>query len=84
MGWVLVAEVDGELWAALSLSDGRAVADPFRPSADVVGLLHERALHLRDAKRSAPQRLRNARSVRHRPRRAESADRVHRRLGQPT
>ncbi len=27
----LVAEVEGELWAALPLAGGRAVADPFRP-----------------------------------------------------
>lgn len=32
VGRVIVAEVDGELWAALSLSDGRAVADPFAPA----------------------------------------------------
>lgn len=42
-GDVLVAEVDGELLAALSLADGRAVADPFRPTADLVELLRTRA-----------------------------------------
>jgi hypothetical protein len=36
---VLLAEVDGSLWAAVSLADRRAVADPFRPSGDVVRLL---------------------------------------------
>lgn len=43
---VLVAEVDGELQAAVSLADGAAVADPFRPTAEVVGLLRVRASQL--------------------------------------
>ena len=45
----LVAEVDGRLVAAVSLHDGRAVADPFLPTADVVALLRERAGGLRQA-----------------------------------
>jgi hypothetical protein len=40
---VLVAESDGELLAAVSLLDGASVADPFRPTADVVALLRARA-----------------------------------------
>lgn len=36
---VLVAEVDGELRAVLSLRDGSAVADPFHPSAELLALL---------------------------------------------
>jgi hypothetical protein len=40
---VLVAEADGGLVAALSLLDGTAVADPFRPTADIVDLLRVRA-----------------------------------------
>jgi hypothetical protein len=43
---VLLAEVDGELWAAVSLADGGAVADPFRPTAPVVELLRARARQL--------------------------------------
>jgi hypothetical protein len=39
---LLVAEVNGELRAAVSLSDGRAIADPFRPTADLVALLYGR------------------------------------------
>ena len=31
-GLVLVAENDGELWAAISTDDGHVAADPFRPS----------------------------------------------------
>jgi hypothetical protein len=33
-GPVLVAEADGELWAAISTRDGHVAADPFRPSAE--------------------------------------------------
>jgi hypothetical protein len=33
-GLVLVAENEGELWAAISADDGHVAADPFRPSAD--------------------------------------------------
>jgi hypothetical protein len=36
---VLVAEVDGELQVALSLRDGTVIADPFRPTAEIVTLL---------------------------------------------
>ncbi|HUO74032.1 MAG TPA: hypothetical protein VMU39_24885 [Solirubrobacteraceae bacterium] len=43
---VLVAEVSGELRAALSLSDGAAVADPFHPSTALLELLHARAAQL--------------------------------------
>ena len=50
-GDVLLAEVGGELWAALSLDDGHAIADPLRPSADTVLLLAERSRQLRPAPR---------------------------------
>ena len=42
-GEVLVAEVAGELRAAVGVDTGTTVADPFRPTADVVSLLRERA-----------------------------------------
>ena len=48
-GVVLVAEVGGELWAAISLDDHHAVADPFRPTGELVALLVERARQLRRA-----------------------------------
>jgi hypothetical protein len=38
-GDALVAEVKGELWAALELSTGATIADPFRPSGELVELL---------------------------------------------
>jgi hypothetical protein len=41
-GDLLVAEVDGELVAALNRDSGFAIADPFRPTADVVELLRLR------------------------------------------
>jgi hypothetical protein len=45
-GDVLVAVVDGRLVAAISLSDGRAVADPLVPAAEARALLQARALQL--------------------------------------
>lgn len=48
-GDALVAEVGGEAIAAVGIEDGRAVADPFRPTEDVVRLLELRAAQLREA-----------------------------------
>jgi hypothetical protein len=45
-GALLVAEVDGELWAAVAIGCGAAIADPFRPSGPVVELLRARARQL--------------------------------------
>jgi hypothetical protein len=46
-GPLLVAEVTGELWAAVSITDeGPPIADPFRYTAELVALLRERALRL--------------------------------------
>jgi len=45
-GETLLAEVDGGVWAALSLGDGRVVSDPFRPAAEARALLALRAAHL--------------------------------------
>ncbi len=42
-GRVVVAEVAGELWAAASLDGAGAVADPFRPSGDLLHALRARA-----------------------------------------
>jgi hypothetical protein len=46
-GTVLAAAVDGDLWAAVSVDHGDAVADPFRPTGELVSLLQERARQLR-------------------------------------
>ena len=42
-GEVLLAEMGNELWAAVAVETGAAIADPFRPSADLVELLRFRA-----------------------------------------
>lgn len=42
----LVAEVEGELHAALSLVDAAVIADPFRPTLELVELLRIRAEQL--------------------------------------
>jgi hypothetical protein len=42
-GDVILAEMGDELWAAVSVDTGAAVADPFRPSGDLVDLLRLRA-----------------------------------------
>src|SRR5882724_11601506 len=47
-GDALVAEVAGELWAAVALPGGHTIADPFRPTGELVGLLRVRARQLAD------------------------------------
>jgi len=44
---LLVGERDGQIVAALSLRDGKTVANPYVPTADVVALLALRARQLR-------------------------------------
>src|SRR3954452_20153547 len=39
VGEVLVAEVEGALWAAVEVVGGRAISDPFRPTLAVRELL---------------------------------------------
>jgi hypothetical protein len=46
---ILVAEVTGELWAAVTIDGAHAVGDPFRPTAELISLLRARAEHIRDA-----------------------------------
>ena len=48
-GAVLVAESDDEVVAAVSVDTGERIADPFRPTADVVDLLEFRARRLRSS-----------------------------------
>jgi hypothetical protein len=45
-GPLLVAEVAGELWAAVALDGPGELGDPFRPTAELVALLRERARQL--------------------------------------
>jgi hypothetical protein len=42
-GEVLVAQVNGEVWAAMALDDSRVLSDPFRPAAEARALLALRA-----------------------------------------
>jgi hypothetical protein len=56
-GEVLLAEAGAELWAAVSVDTGHAVADPFRPSADLVELLRLRAARLRGESPAQPSVL---------------------------
>jgi hypothetical protein len=56
-GQVLLALVDGQAVAALSLGDGRVVANPFLPTEAAVGLLRLRAQHL-SVKRPRRRRFR--------------------------
>lgn len=48
-GRVVVAELDGELLAAVPVNGGEPVADPFRRTAELVRLLELRAAQLREA-----------------------------------
>ena len=57
-GSVIVAESDGRIDAALSLEDGRAIADPFRPTAGLVDVLRARAVRLHGERGAAPAGLR--------------------------
>ena len=56
-GHSLIAEVGQELWAAVEIDSGSAIADPFRPSGDLVELLRFRAERVRDGKASDRRRL---------------------------
>ena len=57
-GVVLVAFSEGRPSAALSLDDGRTIADPFRVTAPSVELLRLRAEQLRAAERRPQRSLR--------------------------
>jgi hypothetical protein len=67
-GQVLLALIEGEAVAALSLRDQRVVANPFVPTRDVVALLRLRAEHLLGPPRMSGVR-RSARAWRGRLRR---------------
>jgi hypothetical protein len=57
-GELLVAEVDGELRAALRIADSAYVSDPFFPSRELVRLLDVRAKRLRRDELSRSERAR--------------------------
>ena len=66
-GSVIVAQSDGRIDAALSLEDGRAIADPFRPTAGLVDVLRARAARLDSPRAPAPARLRRLGLIAARP-----------------
>jgi hypothetical protein len=55
-GDVIVADVQGELWAAVSVDDGHAIANPFRPSGELTFRLSERAREIHAAGRDRTRR----------------------------
>jgi len=55
---MLVAEVGGELWAAVTLDGREAIANPFRPTADLVTLLRLRAEQIAARGRTSERRPR--------------------------
>ena len=55
---LLVAEVNGQVRAALSVEDGRTIADPFHPTRDLIELLRASARGLgRERRQRLPRRL---------------------------
>jgi hypothetical protein len=64
---MLVAEVGGELRAAVPLDGGRAIADPFERTAELVAILTQRARQLRPVPRRAARRWRPLRALRPAP-----------------
>ena len=56
-GPVLVAVVEGRIWAAIDLDGERVIADPFLPTAPAVELLRLRLAQLREVERR-PRRAR--------------------------
>jgi hypothetical protein len=50
-GELLVGIVDGQMRAAVSISGGSSISDPFHPTLELVGLLSERAAQLRGERR---------------------------------
>jgi hypothetical protein len=52
-GPVLVAVVEGRIWAALELDGDRVIADPFLPTAPAVELLRLRVAQLRAGDRAS-------------------------------
>jgi hypothetical protein len=67
LGTVLVAQSDGQIRAAYSIEEGRAIADPFVPSAGHVELLKARSALLRGERSAARLTARRLRLLPARP-----------------
>ena len=61
---LLVAEVNGQVRAAVSIEDDRAIADPFHPTRDLIELLRTHAALTR---RTQPAKLLQRLALRPRP-----------------
>lgn len=61
---MLIAEVAGELRAAVPLYGGREIADPFHPTAELVALLAERTRQVAPPQRRPARRVRRPARVR--------------------
>jgi hypothetical protein len=68
-GRVLLAEADGTIVAALSIDEGRSVADPFRPGAAALAILRTRVGMILAEERQPDlrERIRDALAVGRRP-----------------
>ena len=66
-GPALVGEIEGRPAAAISLTDGRVVADPFQSTANLITLLRMRARGLRAQERTPALRDRLRAAVRVQP-----------------
>jgi hypothetical protein len=62
-GPALVAEADSRMLAALPLGAGRAIADPFEPTAEAVALLELRRSQVESAHGEASPRPRGLRGL---------------------
>jgi hypothetical protein len=54
-GPALIAEADSRILAALPLGSGRAIADPFEPTAELVALLELRRTQIDSAETHSPR-----------------------------
>jgi hypothetical protein len=59
-GETVIAVVDGEVRAAIALACGTVIADPFRPTAELVDLLRLRAAQLRRRRIGQAAKVRRA------------------------
>jgi hypothetical protein len=73
-GRILVAELEGELQAAVPLAGGPGIADPFRPTETLVSLCQLRAAQLRTLERRRQSSWRRRR--RFIPRAGAALDRI--------
>jgi hypothetical protein len=62
-GDIMIGEMDGRPEAALSLTDGRVIADPFRPTANLAAHLRIRARGIEAARETPAVRDRVRRAV---------------------